>query len=57
MALLQKAAARLSWSGRSYHRVMRVARSIADLAGSARIGPAQMAEAVQLRRGQGSSSL
>ena len=51
MALLQKAAARLSWSGRSYHRVLRVARTVADLAGSERITPAQMAEAIQLRRG------
>ena len=51
MELLQKAAARLGWSGRSYHRVLRVARSIADLAGSREIKPAQMAEAVQLRRG------
>ncbi|MDN3919577.1 YifB family Mg chelatase-like AAA ATPase [Roseateles violae] len=53
MDLLLKAAARLGWSGRSYHRVMRVARSIADLAGSEVIAPAQMAEAVQLRRGLG----
>ena len=51
MELLLKAAARLGWSGRSYHRVLRVARSIADLAGSRTIAPAQMAEAVQLRRG------
>ena len=53
MDLLLKAAARLAWSGRSYHRVLRVARSIADLAGSREIGAAQMAEAVQLRRGLG----
>jgi magnesium chelatase family protein len=56
MALLQKAAARLGWSGRSYHRVLRVARSIADLAGSREIGAAQMAEAILLRRGLGSGS-
>jgi magnesium chelatase family protein len=53
MELLLKAAARLGWSGRSYHRVLRVARSIADLAGSEALGAAQMAEAVQLRRGLG----
>ncbi len=53
MDLLLKAAARLAWSGRSYHRVLRVARSIADLAGSREVGAAQMAEAVQLRRGLG----
>ncbi|MET0519761.1 MAG: YifB family Mg chelatase-like AAA ATPase [Burkholderiaceae bacterium] len=57
LLLLHKAAARLAWSGRSYHRVLRVARSIADLAGSEEIGPAQMAEAVQLRRGLGGSGL
>jgi len=51
LALLQKAAAQLAWSGRSYHRVLRVARTIADLAGSDRITPAQMGEAIQLRRG------
>lgn len=57
MELLLKAAARLGWSGRSYHRVLRVARSIADLAGSTRISPPQMAEAVQMRRGLGSAGL
>ena len=51
LALLQKAATRLAWSGRGYHRVLRVARSIADLAGADTIAPAHMAEAVQLRRG------
>jgi magnesium chelatase family protein len=50
-ALLEKAAARLGWSGRGYHRVLRVARSIADLADSPGIEAAHMAEAVQLRRG------
>jgi magnesium chelatase family protein len=50
-ALLQRAAGQLGWSGRGYHRVLRVARSIADLAGSAVIEPAHMAEALQLRRG------
>ena len=49
--LLQRAAGQLGWSGRGYHRVLRVARSIADLAGSAAIEPAHMAEALQLRRG------
>ena len=50
MALLLKAAERLGWSGRSYHRVLRVARTIADLAGTREIGGAHMAEAIQLRR-------
>lgn len=51
LALLQKAAARLAWSGRGYHRVLRVARSVADLAGAAAVSAGHMAEAIQLRRG------
>jgi magnesium chelatase family protein len=48
--LVRTAIARLSLSARAYHRVLRVARSIADLAGLERIGAAQIAEAVQYRR-------
>ena len=48
---LTRAATRLAWSGRSIHRCLRVARSIADLADSADIGLAHVAEAVQYRRG------
>ena len=47
---LNAAASRLGWSGRSLHRVLRVARTIADLAGDAAIGPAAVAEAIQYRR-------
>ena len=50
-AFLQAAAARLSWSARSFHRVLRVARTIADLEGGDGILAAQLAEAVQYRRG------
>lgn len=51
-ALLRTAAQRLGWSARVLHRVLRVARTVADLDGGADapIGVAAVAEAVQLRR-------
>ncbi|MFY7864083.1 YifB family Mg chelatase-like AAA ATPase [Roseateles sp.] len=48
---LQKAAAQLGLSARGYHRLLRVARSIADLEHASRIQLPHMAEAIQLRRG------
>jgi magnesium chelatase family protein len=36
-------------SARAYHRVLKLARSIADLVGAAQIGPAHLAEALQYR--------
>ena len=48
--LLKQAIARLSLSARGYHRVLRVARSIADLEGTGDIRAAHVAEAVQYRR-------
>jgi magnesium chelatase family protein len=49
-ALLKQAIARLSLSARAYHRVLKLARTIADLSGRATIGTAQVAEAIQYRR-------
>ena len=49
-ALLQASAARLGWSARSTHSILKVARTIADLAGESTIGTAHMAEAMQYRR-------
>ncbi len=48
--LLRTAMTRLNWSARAYHRVLKVARTIADLAGAETIGQAQVAEAIQYRR-------
>jgi magnesium chelatase family protein len=42
---------RLHWSARAYHRALKVARTIADLAGDTNVGAAHIAEAIQLRRG------
>lgn len=50
-ALLERSAERLGWSARSFHRVLRVARTVADLAAAEPIAAAHVAEAIQLRRG------
>ena len=47
---LNTAAARLGWSARSTHRALKVARTIADLAGARATGAGHVAEAVQYRR-------
>ena len=48
-ALLRAAIARLSLSARAYHRVLKLARTVADLAGAAAIEPAHVSEAIQYR--------
>jgi magnesium chelatase family protein len=49
-ALLRRAAQQLRLSARGYHRVLRVARSIADLDGSETIRKPHIAEAIAFRR-------
>ncbi len=47
--LMQRAADRLGWSGRSLHRVLRVSRTLADLAGKEQIQTVHLAQALQFR--------
>ena len=49
MRLLEHAAERLALSARAYHRIIRVARSIADLGDQPRVIPEHIAEATSLR--------
>lgn len=48
--LLKQAISRLNFSARAYHRVLKVARTIADLAASETIASAHIGEAVQYRK-------
>jgi magnesium chelatase family protein len=49
MALLRDASERLNLSARGFHRVLKLARTIADLDGAATVGRAHLAEALSYR--------
>jgi len=49
-ALLGQAIRSLGLSARGYHRILKVARTVADIAGDMRIGAPHVAEAIQYRR-------
>jgi magnesium chelatase family protein len=48
--LLHATARHLHWSARAYHRVLKVARTVADLAGSEHVAATHVAEAIGYRR-------
>jgi len=48
-SLLKAAMQQLQMSARAYHRILKLARTIADLAGSERIETVHLAEAIQYR--------
>lgn len=50
-ALAAQAIERFHLSGRAYHRILRLARTIADLEASAAVNARHIAEAIQYRRG------
>ena len=47
--LLEGAMTKLQLSARAYDRILKVARTIADLGGSPKVGPSHLAEAIQFR--------
>jgi magnesium chelatase family protein len=54
--MLENAIDLLQLSARSMHRILRVARTIADLAGGADILASHVADAIRYRRGEGEVS-
>jgi magnesium chelatase family protein len=50
LALLEKGVEKLGLSARAYHRILKIARTIADMEGAERILSANIAEAIQYRR-------
>jgi len=48
-ALLRTAITRLALSARAYHRILKIARTIADLAGAASLESPHVSEAIQYR--------
>ena len=47
---LNQAAAKLAWSGRATHRILKLARTVADMRQESAISIAHLAEAIQYRR-------
>jgi len=48
-ALLKEASEKMGFSARAYHRVLKVARTLADLAGEEKVGRLHLAEAISYR--------
>jgi magnesium chelatase family protein len=48
-SLIRQAMSQLQLTARAFHRVLKIARTIADLAGEEQIAPAHLAEALQYR--------
>ena len=51
--LMHRAAGSLQWSGRIFHRIQKISRTIADLSGSPTVNAAHVAEAISMRRALG----
>jgi magnesium chelatase family protein len=56
-ALLSEAAEKMKFSARAYHRVLKVARTLADLDGAERLGRIHLAEAISYRMASSRSAI